>query len=265
MVAVSTMIAMAVHMLLGLVIPAVLYFIVKKRFGVNRIAFFAGCGIMFVFAFVLESLVHSLVLGGSVGSVISENIWLYGLYGAAMAAIFEETGRLVAFKFILKKYRDDDGTALLYGAGHGGFEAFYILFVSGVNNLVIAAMINSGSTEALTAGLTGSALAQAEATLAQFLEISWGSFVFSPIERIAAVILQLSLSVLVWFAVKHKEYKVYGMALFLHFLLDFTAVVLNNYTSVLGTLGLVIVEAVIWGLAVISAYYAKNVWKKYAK
>lgn len=265
MVAVSTMIAMAVNMLLGLVIPAVLYFLMKKRFGGNRIAFFTGCGIMFVFAFVLESLVHSLVLGGSMGSMISGNIWIYGLYGAAMAAIFEETGRLVAFKFILKKHQGNDGTAFLYGAGHGGFEAFYILFVSGVNNLVIAAMINSGNTEALTAGLTGSALEQVETTLAQFLEISWGSFVFSPIERIAAVILQLSLSVLVWFAVKHKEYKFYGMALFLHFLLDFTAVVLNSYTSALGTLGLVIVETVIWVLAIASAFYAKNVWKKYAK
>lgn len=262
MVATSTIIAMAVNMLLGLIIPAVLYFAVKKRFGNNRIAFFTGCGIMLVFALVLESIIHQIVLGGALGMIICSNIWLYGLYGAAMAAIFEETGRLVAFKFILKKHRDNDDTALFYGAGHGGFEAFYILFVSGINNLAISVMINSGNTETLTAGLTGSALAQVEATLAQFLEISWGSFVFSPIERIAAVILQLALSVLVWFAVKHKNYKLYGMALLFHFLLDLAAVVLNSYTAVLGTLGLVIVEAVIWILAILSAIYAKNVWKR---
>ena len=265
MVSTTTIIAMAVNMLLGLIIPAALYLIMKKRFGDNRFAFFTGCGIMFLFAFVLESLVHSIVLGGSLGNTISNNIWLYGLYGASMAAIFEETGRLIAFKFILKKHRDNDSTAFLYGAGHGGFEAFYILFVSGINNLTFAFLINSGNTGALTAGLEGSALAQIEATIQQMLEISWSVFLLSPVERIAAIILHISLSVLVWFAVKHKEYRFYGMALLLHFLLDFVAVVANSLLSGLGIGGTLITEAAIWIMAILSALLAKNVWKKYTK
>lgn len=265
MVPMSTMIAMALNLLLGLMIPAVLYLVMKKRFGGNRIAFFTGCGIMLVFAFILESIVHSIVLGGSMGSTISNHIWLYGLYGASMAAIFEETGRLVAFKFILKKYRENDGTALLYGVGHGGFEAFYILFFSGVNNLTFATLINSGNTAALTTGLSGAALAQVEATIQQMLEISWGIFLLSPIERIAAIILHISLSVLVWFAVKEKKYVFYGMALLLHFLLDFVAVVVNSLLAGLGITGTIITEVIIWTMAIVSAFYAKNVWKKYAK
>ena len=265
MVSMTTMIVMAVNMLLGLIIPAVLYFRMKKRFGHHRIAFFTGCGIMFVFAFVLESMVHSMVLGGSLGMTINNNIWLYGLYGATMAAIFEETGRLIAFRFILKKHRGNDSTALLYGAGHGGFEAFYILFVSGVNNLTFAALINSGNTAALTAGLEGSALAQIEATIQQMLEISWGVFLLSPVERIAAIILHISLSVLVWFAVKEKKYGFYGMALLLHFLLDFAAVVVNSQLSGLGIAGTLITEVVIWIMALLSAAYATKVWKMYAK
>lgn len=265
MVSMATMIAMALNMILGLVISAVLYIIMKKRFGHNRIAFFTGCGIMFAFAFVLESLVHQVVLGGALGATINRNIWLYGLYGASMAAIFEETGRLVAFKFILKKQRDQDSAALLYGAGHGGFEAFYILFVSGISNLTFAAMINSGNTAALTAGLEGSALAQIEATIQQMMEISWTTFLLSPVERIAAIILHISLSVLVWFAVKHGEYKFYGMALLFHFLLDFVAVVVNSMLSGLGIGGTLITEAAIWIMAILIALLAKNVWKKYAK
>lgn len=265
MVPMTTMAAMLLNLLLGLIIPAVIYFIMKKRFRGNRIAFFTGCGIMFVFAFLLESLVHSFVLGGSLGTVISNNIWLYGLYGASMAAIFEETGRLIAFEFILKKHRDNDGTALLYGAGHGGFEAFYILFVSGINNLTFAALINSGNTAALTAGLEGTALAQIEATIQQMLEISWSTFLFSPIERIAAIILQISLSVLVWFAVKYKDYRLYGMALLIHFLMDFVSVILNSMVSGFGNAGLVIVEAVIWIMAIASTLFVKKIWKKYAE
>lgn len=263
MVAISTMIAMAVNMILGLAIPAVLYFIMKKRFGHHRVAFFVGCGIMFLFAFVLESMVHQVVLGGALGMTINSNIWLYGLYGASMAAIFEETGRLVAFKFFLKKHRENDGTALFYGAGHGGFEAFYILFVSGINNLTFAAMINSGNAAGLTNGLTGVALVQTESAIAQMLEISWTAFILSPVERIAAVILQISLSVLVWFAVKYGNYKLYGMALFLHFFMDFVAVIANSLLSGLGMTGTIIVEIIIWVIAIAAAFYTKNIWKKY--
>lgn len=265
MVSTSTIIAMGINLLLGLIIPAVLYFIMKKRFGDNRVAFFTGCGIMFVFAFILESMVHSIVLGGALGTVISNNIWLYGLYGASMAAIFEETGRLFAFKFILKKHRNNDDTAFLYGAGHGGFEAFYILFVSGINNLTFAAMINSGNTATLTAGLEGSALAQIESTIEQMLEISWGVFLLSPIERIAAIVLHISLSVLVWVAVKEKKYNFYGMALLFHFLLDFVAVVVNSLLGGLGIAGTLITEAAIWAMALGAVVYARTVWKKYMK
>ena len=263
MVATATVIAMAVNMILGLIIPAVLYIFMKKRFGHNRFAFFTGCGIMLIFAFVLESLVHQIVLGGSLGTAISNNIWLYGLYGASMAAIFEETGRLFAFKFLLKKQQENDRTALFYGAGHGGFEAFYILFMSGINNLTFAAMINSGNTAALTAGLEGAALAQIETTIVQMLETSWTVFLLSPIERIAAIILHISLSVFVWFAVKYGDYKWYGMALLLHFIMDFVAVLANSLLAGLGMAGTVIVEVIVWLTAILSAFYAKSIWKKY--
>jgi len=263
MVAVSTIIAMAVNMLLGLVIPAVLYLVMKKRFGHNRKAFFVGCGIMLVFAFVLESLVHQAVLGGSLGMTIQSNIWLYGIYCASMAAIFEETGRLIAFKFLLKKHKENDSTALFYGAGYGGFEAYYILFMSGINNLTIAAMINAGNASALTAGLEGAALVQIESAIEQMQNASWTLFLLSPVERIAAVILHISLSVLVWFAVKYGNYKLYGMALLLHFLMDFAAVIVNSLLSGLGMAGTVIVEIIIWAVAIMTAVYTKNIWKKY--
>ena len=180
-----------------------------------------------------------------------------------MAAIFEETGRLIAFKFLLKEHRENDSTALFYGAGHGGFEAYYILFMSGINNLTFATMINAGNASALTAGLEGTALVQIESAIEQMLNASWALFLLSPIERVAAVILQISLSVLVWFGVKYSNYKLYGAALLLHFLMDFVAVVVNNYLAGLGMAGTVIVEIIIWAAAILSAFYAKKVWKKY--
>ena len=68
-------------------------------------------------------------------------------------------------------------------------------------------MINAGNASALTAGLEGAALGQIETAIDQMLNASWTLFLLSPIERIAAVVLHISLSVLVWFAVKYGNYK----------------------------------------------------------
>lgn len=261
MVAVSTLIVMVLNLILGILIPVVLYVIIRKKFRGSRIAFFTGCGIMFIFAFVLESIVHSIVLGGSLGNAITGNLLLYALYGGIMAGIFEETGRFVAFRFLLKKYEGQDGTALVYGAGHGGFEAFYLLFFSGINNLFLGIALNSGNGAALTAGLSGDALLQVEAAISQIQTISWFVFLLSPIERMAAVLLQLSLSVVVWYAVKEKRISFFGLAVFLHFLVDTVAVIVSGMLSSLGTSGMVLTEIVVWAMAFGIGALAVKVWK----
>lgn len=264
MVPMSTTIAIIINLILGFVIPTVLYVILRKRYKASKVAFLIGCGVMLVFAFMLESTIHSIVLNSSVGKIINGNIWIYAIYGAVMAALFEETGRYIAFSSLLKKYRDNDSTALMYGAGHGGFEAFYILVMTAVNNLVFASMINGGNQEMLTAGLTGDALLQVENAIAQMTEASWGIFLLSPIERIAAVILHISLSVFMWFGVKLEKYAYFGLAFLLHFLLDFVAVISNHYLAGLGNAGTVLTEVAIWGMALVSAVVALKVWREYA-
>ena len=39
---------------------------------------------MFVFVFLLEQLVHAVVLNSALGAALQGNIWLYGLYGGLM-------------------------------------------------------------------------------------------------------------------------------------------------------------------------------------
>ena len=46
---------------------------------------------------------------------------LYAVYGGLMAALFEETGRYSAMRFLVKPM--DFPNAFMYGAGHGGVEA----------------------------------------------------------------------------------------------------------------------------------------------
>ncbi|MPN26906.1 hypothetical protein SDC9_174332 [bioreactor metagenome] len=178
-----------------------------------------------------------------------------------MAGIFEETGRFVAFKTVLKKNLGNDRNALMYGAGQGGFEAFFILVFSMVSNIVMAVMLNAGMIDRLTAGITDeNALKTLYATFAALSQTAPAIFLMSIVERIAAVVLQISLSVLVWFAAKNKKnFWFFPLALLLHAFIDAFAVILaKNISNIWIVLGFIYV------LSACYAVIAATVWKKNA-
>lgn len=127
---------MVISCLIAFLVPVglLLYFRIKKK--ADILPFFIGCAVMLIFAFVLEQLAHSLILGSAAGIIIQKNTLLYALYGGLMAGLFEETGRFVAFKTVLKRKQEKDQNALMYGAGHGGFEAIVILGLAMINNII---------------------------------------------------------------------------------------------------------------------------------
>lgn len=252
-----TIAVIVLNMVVSVAIPVCLCVFLRRKFQCGLLPFFVGCGVMFLFAFVLEQIVHTIVLALPVGQVIRNEIWLYALYGGLMAGLFEETGRLVAMKFVLQKYRGNDHNALMYGAGHGGFEAFYIMFFAMLNNLIYALIINSGSAEALLNSLDPTGQAALREVFDTLSTASPLLFLPAPVERLAAVTLQISLSVLVWNAVKGKgKIGWYVLAVALHSAVDAAAVLMSRYgVPVWG------VEAVVWLMAVMCALLAAWVWK----
>ena len=82
-------------------------------------ATFIGAGMFFLFAIILERLLHMVMV-----PVVSGNVVLYVVYGAVAAGVFEETARFLSFRFLMKNSRSAEN-AVSYGLGHGGFEALY--------------------------------------------------------------------------------------------------------------------------------------------
>ncbi len=253
---------MLVDLLAGIAIPVGLCLYFRRRYRCSLAAFFTGCGVMLVFALVLESLAHKLILGSAVGATIQASTWLYALYGGFMAGLFEESGRYVAFRTVLRKQRDNDHNALMYGAGHGGFEAFYLLGIGMINNLVYSILLNAGRSDILTAGLSGDALASVQAAFSALASTSPSLFLVSLLERVAAVAAQLSLSVLVWFAAKKggRAFWLYPLAVALHLVLDAGAVILSRIFS-----QVLLVEAAVWAFAAVCVLTAMLVWRKNAR
>ena len=257
----AAMFCMAIAGLLSFCIPVALFFWFRKKKRADIVPFFIGMAVMCLFALVLETLVHQLVLTVlPVGQTIQNNIWLYALYGGMMAGLFEETGRFVAFLTVLKRYRGRDINALMYGAGHGGFEAAALLGSTMISNIVLAVMINGGLASTLTAQATEATLPQIEATLDALKNTAPGMYFVSLLERIMAVPLQLALSVLVWFAAKKKGKRyLYPLAILLHFLVDAIVVVVQHYCP-----SIWVVYAVLLAAEIPIVLLAWCVWKRNA-
>ncbi len=243
----SSIAAMAFSALIGIAIPVALYIILRRK-GANHLPFWTGAVTFVLFAFVLEQIAYFFFMKTALWTTITANIFLYGIVGGLFAGVFEETGRFLAFKTVLRKKRGNDHNALMYGAGHGGVESVILLSAGMVINILFSLQFNAG----LNSPFGGLNEAQ------QLLNLPFWMFLVGAVERIAAVVIHVSLSVLVWFAAKNgKRFWLFPLAIFLHLLVDAVAVILSR-TGV----NVWIIEGVVYVLAIAFALLAVVIWKK---
>ena len=216
----ASMVCMAASLLLSALVPLGLMVWLRRRGGCVR-SFLLGAAVFYVFALVLEQGAHGLILGSPAGRVITGSLGLYALYGGAMAGLFEETGRLAAFLLLRRSPdRDRPAQALMYGAGHGGCEAVLLVALTNVSNLILSLWINTGTLEQ-NMGPLDPAAAQA---VAQAVAAPAGSWLWGGLERVVAIAIHLSLSVLVYAAVREGRWGLFALAAALHAGVDACAI-----------------------------------------
>ena len=69
---------------------------------------------------------------------------LLALVAGLFPGVFEETGRLIAFKTVLRKRKNKE-TSISYGIGHGGVEVILILGLTYIQYIAYAVMLNTGT------------------------------------------------------------------------------------------------------------------------
>ena len=258
MVPTANLIMMLVNAVLGIAIPVFLAWWAVKKHKANLPAILFGAAVFLVFALVLESTVHQIVLKGARGAAIQGNILYYALYGGLMAGLFEETGRFVAMKFLLKKEPSTTRPGVAYGLGHGGAEMAVLFGLSMISTFAMAVMINAGQLDQLTSTAPAEAQEQLAAQLEQIKATSAGAYLIGLWERFSALILQVSLSILVWAAARKggKWLWLFPAAILLHALVDGIAVILSK------SAGMVTVEVIILAMAIAVAGLAWQVARK---
>ena len=224
---------MAVAALLGFAVPVALAWWLVRKYQIRWQTILIGAGTFIVFALVLEPILHQVVLKGPHGTQLMANVWYYALYGGLAAGLFEETGRFLSMKYLMKREPSTALPGVAYGAGHGGVEMLIIFGISMISNLVVAAMINAGQADILTAKVPEEQLAQVQAQFAQLATLTPGAIAIGFWEHISALILQLGLSMLVWTAVRRggKWLWLFPAAILLHALVDAIAVLLSKSVS----------------------------------
>ena len=237
---------MAVNALLGFAVPVCLSVYLVRKHHARLSTILIGAGTFIVFALILESIMHQLVLKGPHGASILNNTLMYAIYGGLAAGIFEETGRFLSMKFLMKKEPSTPLPGVAYGIGHGGTEMLVIFGITMINNMVISALINSGQTDVLFSKVPVDAAAQLQAQLDQLQTIGVGTLLIGLWERLSALILHLGLSMMVWVAVRKRGrwLWLFPAAIALHAIVDAGAVLLQKSVGMLPLELIVTAEAV---------------------
>jgi len=148
--------------------------------------------------------------------------WLYGIFLGLTAGLFEEGGRYLGYRTLLRnRSRWIDGFA--FGVGHGGIEAITVVGLTNISNLVLALSINSGQFDQLAAQLPADLAGQIVSQLAAIQPLE---AYLAGIERIFAFIIQIALSLLVLIAVRERKLWIAGLAVLAHTLVDAPMVIL---------------------------------------
>ena len=258
MVTTATLVWLVIGAVFAFALPIGLLVWWRKTRKAKLLPFFVGALIWFMFAGTLEQLLHSAVLLGdnALARAIAGSPYLYMLYGGLAAGIFEETGRYVAFRWLIGKRRyPERDTAVTYGIGHGGIEAMLILGATYATYLVLALCWNRGNEPAALALAGGSAeaLALLRGALGQ---ITPGMCAVAMLERAGTLLFHIALSIFVFLAARdRRQWTWFPFAILLHAIADMPAALYQR-----GILPLAATEIWVW---VVALYALRSARKQY--
>ncbi|WP_049503185.1 YhfC family intramembrane metalloprotease [Streptococcus oralis] len=237
--------------LFAVLVAAVWY--ARKKYKINFAVLGLGAVAFFASSQVLEKIVHLLVLhprkDGTV-PLMTENPLLYVIYGICMAALFEETARLIFFKWLEKKRTLEDSDALAYGLGHGGLELLYLGMGSLISLLILFSLLESSNPD------LANLLPQNTLETVQSLS-GWQVYLLG-VERVLALVMQIGLSFWVYQAVRQKKWIYLVAAYGLHALFD-----LAPSLSQVGWLSNpLLVEGLLAVEVIIFIYFTKSIFYK---
>lgn len=220
-----------------ILLPVLIWVYFTRSFSLSWRLVLAG-GLTFVAAQVL----HVPLVFGMNSFLQSLPLLASAIILGSLAGLFEETARYILFKFILKNTRSwKEG--VLVGLGHGGIEAVLlgILAAVGFVTMVGYRSIDLSTVPSIPADQLELARQQVEA----YWSAPWYMGFMGVIERIFAICLHVSLSVMVLYALMYGKPIWFWLAILWHAFVDAVAVYVGQTAGILAVEGLIAVFAVL--------------------
>ncbi|MFM0644734.1 YhfC family intramembrane metalloprotease [Paraburkholderia bryophila] len=237
-VAPLTLSSLAVATLLVAALPFLIYRRLRRPLALRPRDAITGIAIFALFAMVIERALNDYVLHrNEATATFLANPLAFVVYGALAAGICEEVGRFIGMRLLLKRAaakaasttsitsdsaaaRGDDGTALTYGLGHGGAEAWLVGVLVQIQWILFAVFENRGELDGYLSNLPTDSVMRIHLILASLTPQTAGIFA---LERVAALIFQIGLSVLMWRGLRAGWRGILPLAILLHALVDVPA------------------------------------------
>lgn len=222
---------MIVSAIISIFIPIALVIYLIKKKGASLKAVLIGALTFFVSQMLLRIPLLQLLQTMDWFKSLGSNVFLASIFLGITAGLFEEIGRFVSFKFLLKnKLNWINGIA--FGVGHGGIEAILLVGIGNINNIIYSMMINSGMFDSAMAAALPAEIAGLLKD--QLLNLEPYVFLLGGIERIFALIIQITFSLLVLYGVMNKSFKYVIYAILLH-------MVVNAPLGILSSMGISVI------------------------
>jgi uncharacterized membrane protein YhfC len=214
-------------------LPIVLYFRVRKPLGLDRRPAIVGIGVFALFAMLIERGLNDFLLKANptlAGWLTNPTVFV--IAGVLSIGICQEVGRFLAMRWLAKRAaaRKDDSAAaaapsrepiaLAYGLGHGGAELWFTGVLVQVQWIVFAWLEDNGQLGSALSGLPLDALMRIHLLVVSLTPAAAGVFM---LERGAALVFQIGLSVLMWRGVRAGSVAVLPLAIALHALIEVPA------------------------------------------
>lgn len=220
-----------------IVLPIILWIYFRRKFTLSWKLILAG-GLTFIASQILHI---PLVL--AMGSFLkSTSLVVNAVILGLLAGVFEETARYILFKLMLKNSRSwKEG--VLVGLGHGGTESVIlgILAALAFVNMMIYRNIDLSTVPSIPADQLELAKQQVEAYWSAPAYMALMGF----FERVFAICLHVSLSVMVLYSIAYHKPVWFWLALLWHALVDAVAVYVGQQVGILTVEGIVAVSAII--------------------
>ncbi|MCR5682489.1 MAG: YhfC family intramembrane metalloprotease, partial [Clostridiales bacterium] len=230
----SAFVALGLGEVLFFLVPIgiALFWLIKKKEKITTVL--VGAAVFFLFVVILEKPIQNVLIfptqmglpDHSLSRYINARPFLWAFLVGLFPGVFEETGRFLAFKTVLKNRRNRE-TSISYGIGHGCFEVILYLGITYATYISYAVMINSGTFQIIVDQVAEQAPDQVDLlkTLAnQIASLTFADIGLAFAERVFAVLFHIGASILVLYACREKK-KVwlYPLAVILHTAMDFVA------------------------------------------